>query len=454
MLTSIRHKISTSGVIYLFSILLLCLPLSVEVNFGVHQINLLSEPLIGILAIILFFKINLKALLTSSFTKEPISLAAIGYLSWMAFTIPFSVDLVISLKYFLVSLAYWWVFYIGFWYYLKHSNHDVLDWLHTYSLTFVCVVLYAWLVHAQYNFRVDISVMAARPFYKDHALYSAAMSLLFFVFALQVIQPFSLTKQNIFRKGGHIFFAVIFLLGIYLSFCRAAWLSLILTLGFGVWISIFKIRFHILIISLLLFGGLTFAILPKALPLLKQNISESKKGGWLDQVKSIGNITSDASNLERINRYSCAWRMFLDRPITGFGAGTYPSAYLPYQKPEEMTRLSVTTTQMSTGPHYSGRGGSTHSEYLQALSELGLPGFLCFLAIVGSSLFTGMIVYYNSQQQSHRRLAMALLLGVSSYFIHTLLNNFLHSDKIAALFWAMLAALAVLKTQIKSSQIE
>ena len=60
-------------------------------------------------------------------------------------------------------------------------------------------------------------------------------------------------------------------------------------------------------------------------------------------MSSVGNITTDVSNLERLNRYSCAWRMFQDRPITGFGAGTFPIAFLPYQRQEEMTRISVTT---------------------------------------------------------------------------------------------------------------
>ena len=180
---------------------------------------------------------------------------------------------------------------------------------------------------------------------------------------------------------------------------------------------------------------------------------KSKKGNWLDQVKSIGNITNDVSNLERLNRYSCAWRMFLDRPVTGFGAGNFESAYLPYQRPEEMTRLSVTTFRAADGgPHPSGRGGGAHSEYLQALAETGLPGLMCWLALVGSAFYTGMKIYYRDQRQSHRRLAMALLLGLTTFFIHTLFNNFLHSDKIAVLFWAMLAALALLDADLKTAQ--
>ena len=65
---------------------------------------------------------------------------------------------------------------------------------------------------------------------------------------------------------------------------------------------------------------------------LAQN-SEESSADFKTHISSMTNIKSDASNLERINRWNCAIRMFEDKPIFGFGPGTYMFVYAPYQKP-------------------------------------------------------------------------------------------------------------------------
>jgi len=258
------------------------------------------------------------------------------------------------------------------------------------------------------------------------------------------------TKENGLKRWGYSILTLLFLLGIYLSFCRAAWLSLVLTAGLGILVMVFRIRFPVLLALVLGLGGITALALPQMQSLLKQNTVESKKGGWLEQIQSIGNIRNDVSNLERLNRYRCAWRMFLDRPITGFGTGTYAIAYLPYQRPEDLTRLSVSSPKREDGQrHYSGRGGGAHSEYLQALSELGLVGLLAWLLLIISSWYTALRIYFQHPKQSHRRWAMALFWALNTYYLHSFFNNFLHQEEVSFLFWSMLAALAMLNTTTK-----
>lgn len=50
-----------------------------------------------------------------------------------------------------------------------------------------------------------------------------------------------------------------------------------------------------------------------------------------EHLQSISNISTDASNLERINRWHSAFRMFAERPIFGWGPGTYSFEYAPFQ---------------------------------------------------------------------------------------------------------------------------
>ena len=56
---------------------------------------------------------------------------------------------------------------------------------------------------------------------------------------------------------------------------------------------------------------------------LGRNNTDSE-GGYSNTLSSVTNISTDASNLERINRWSCAVRMFQEKPILGWGPLMYP----------------------------------------------------------------------------------------------------------------------------------
>ena len=85
-----------------------------------------------------------------------------------------------------------------------------------------------------------------------------------------------------------------------------------------------------------------------------------------ERIESISNVSSDASNLERFNRWNSAIRMFQERPIQGWGPGTYAFCYAPFQDSKDLTIISTNF----------GDGGNAHSEYLGPLAEQGLFGML------------------------------------------------------------------------------
>ena len=148
-------------------------------------------------------------------------------------------------------------------------------------------------------------------------------------------------------------------------------------------------------------------------------------------------LNADVSSMERLNRYSCAFRMARDRPWAGFGPGTFQFQYLPYQRTEEMTRISITEPIIRRGPHNNGRGGGAHSEYFQALTETGWPGLLGWLLLAAGSLFAGIRLYRRTGQLYW----LALTLSLLSFFLHGLVNNFLHDARVAALVWGQMAVL-------------
>ena len=72
---------------------------------------------------------------------------------------------------------------------------------------------------------------------------------------------------------------------------------------------------------------------------------------------------------------------------------------------------------------------------------LGLVGIL---ALLGATLHWGFKLQRTLKQGDDKRLAMAMFLGLITYFVHGIMNNFLDTDKASAPFWGFLAVLVLL----------
>jgi len=177
--------------------------------------------------------------------------------------------------------------------------------------------------------------------------------------------------------------------------------------------------------------------------LLEKNKYEHTTENFGERLQSATNVTSDASNLERINRWSCAIEMFKERPLFGFGPGTYAFEYARFQEPENLTIISTNFGDM----------GNAHSEYLGPLSETGLIGLLTFLGVVGLLFYKGITLYisYPLAHDSLRFLILMFVLSLVTYFVHGILNNYLDMDKAAVPVWSMAIIFVVLEEKLKKS---
>jgi O-antigen ligase len=91
-------------------------------------------------------------------------------------------------------------------------------------------------------------------------------------------------------------------------------------------------------------------------------------------------IAGDESVCERLNRWRCAVAMAADRPTTGFGPGSFEPSYGPYQRPDDLTRIST----------FTGDRGDAHSQLLGTLAEQGLIGLGLELSLAGAALLCGL----------------------------------------------------------------
>ena len=164
-----------------------------------------------------------------------------------------------------------------------------------------------------------------------------------------------------------------------------------------------------------------------------QRNSQDSSGDISEHVQSISNISTDASNVERLNRWSSAFGMIEERPWVGFGPGTYQFLYAPYQKPRYKT---IITTNF-------GDGGNAHSEFIGPTAETGFIGLATVLAVMIATLYTGIRTYISSRRKDLKIISLAASLALISYYLHGLMNNFLDTDKLSLPFWACVAVVVM-----------
>jgi O-antigen ligase len=166
----------------------------------------------------------------------------------------------------------------------------------------------------------------------------------------------------------------------------------------------------------------------------EKNNSEHATENMNERLESMTNVTTDASNLERLNRWGCAIRLFEERPIFGWGPGTYAMVYAPFQ-------LASGKTIISTN---SGNRGNAHSEYLGPLSEQGLIGMLLMILLVVYICYTAVMLYIRMPPGEMRNIMLSLFLGLTTYFAHGILNNYLDTDKATIPVWGFTAIIVML----------
>ncbi len=407
------------------------IPLSYLVPGMAMDMYLPTEPLLAGLLLLFMIKYLMGDRIDIKVLRHPVTIAIYFHLAWMFLTCLTSSDILVSFKAFATRLWFIVSFYlIASQLFRKEKNMQTYLWV--FIVAFTGVIIYTLINHSQYG--LDNQVMAhsvSRPFYKDHTSYGATLGM---------ILPM-LVALFLFIKQGDI--NTRFLMGILIalvlfatvvSYTRATWLSIIASIAVFVLIKL-KIRFEILLVGAVILVGLFFSLRTQMMIQLEQNRVESS-GELADHVQSMSNISTDQSNLERINRWSCAVRMWKDRPVFGYGPGTYQFEYGRYQRSFEKTRISTDF----------GTRGTAHSEYLGPLAEGGVFGLFSLLLIIGTTIYTGARVFYTSKRKSIRIISVAALIGLVSYYFHGLLNNFLDTDKISVLFWgytAMLVAMDV-----------
>ncbi|TVR42788.1 MAG: O-antigen ligase family protein [Bacteroidia bacterium] len=404
------------------------LPFSLEFPFmSGSMLRVPTEPMIAVAAAILV----LHVLRRPASIKMPV----VRELAWtlplitvFAVSTVFSSMPFVSFKFSFVNIIYLLVFYVLMMILSREKPGLFPQMLLFYGLGFLMVTLLSLYRFWQWDWNPIVLRGIFQPFYNDHTIFgaSAAIMSIFWAAASQMERGAGWKLLSWILAG-------IFLTAVLLSGSRGALLSL--AFAASVWLLfLLKPKPALIVLGFVVVLSGVWMLREPLADRFQQTeaLSYDRESGLLDRTRSVGNVTTDVSNLERLNRWVSAWRMFLEKPLTGFGPGTYQFQYIPFQEPGLMNRLSVTNPWNVP----EGSGGTAHSEYLLALSEMGVFGLLSWLLLMGRWSW---LALRRWRSHPNRKQMMIALIALSTYFFHALVNNFLTTDKFAFLFWGTAA---------------
>ncbi len=400
------------------------------------ELSMPVEPMMILFTFMFFFRVLVAHNYDRRLLRHPVSLLLLASLAWMLVTSCTSRLPWVSFKYLLARLWFVVPFYFAAAQVFSHRTR-IRQFFWAYAIGLGVVILIAT-SKTLGNFS-DLYTLhrVMKPFYNDHTAYGCAIALMlpaavYFLGERLQLRSKEQRPSKVSLLPLSLLLVALLCVGLFFSYCRAAWISVMGAIGVYVLIRMgMKVRWMVALFALLV--GAFFMYQSDLLYRMGKNHQDSSYD-LADQVKSISNISTDASNLERLNRWASAMRIWQEDPVLGCGPGTYQFVYGSYQKSYQLSTISTNAGDL----------GNAHSEYIGPMTEQGLPGVLLVAALFLCTFSTGVRVYRTANDPEVRRMALAFTLSLLTYYIHGVFNNFLDTDKLSVPFWAFTAAVVAL----------
>lgn len=423
----------------IFWLLLFCIPISMEVPISTNlATDLPTEPL-TVLMMGIGFLLLLKegGRWKKDFLLHPISLLLILHVGWVIATTIVSDAFIFSLKFALAKIWYVATFYFITGYFIQNKK-DFKKMLWVILIPLFIATLITMFRHSLHGFSFDKSSSVTWPFFRNHVSYAAI---------LVIFIPFVYLCRNWFPKGSWtrrllVGISLLFVVAIYFSYTRAAYLSLLIAMG-----AYFVFKYKLTRLTLV---GLVTGLLLSGLYLYQNNnymlmapdFEKTVTHFEFDNLVAATAKGEDISTMERVYRWVAGVFLIKDHPWMGVGPGNFYNFYRSYS-------LNAFATYVSNNPDRSG----IHCYYLLMGVEQGIPGMLIFLALVFLVLIYGERIYHQSRDPEIKNFVMALLLCLIAIYALLIINDMIETDKVGSLFFICIAILVNVDIMNKKNSI-
>ena len=188
--------------------------------------------------------------------------------------------------------------------------------------------------------------------------------------------------------------------GVYSTFTRSTWLSLILGMGAFVFWPSSKQQKGLMIVAA---TAMTIVLLPVIGP----KIFSFKRD------KEVTQAEMEKSALMRPLFAEVAWDMFQDKPIHGVGFAQYPKAKYPYLQSPHTTQPLMTT-----------RGLMQHNVFLAYVVDVGLVGLAVLTCLLATGFLVSWLVWQNqSLDLWARQFALANVVLLIGYCVNGMFHD-------------------------------
>lgn len=417
----------------LFLLLMASVPLSTELYLpGGFATDLPTEPLIiGLMLIFMVFLLRHGREWNNGFLRHPITILLLLHIGWIGVTVLTSQDTFVSVKFFLAKI--WYVvtlyFLAG---YLIREERDVRRLFWFIFIPLIFTILVTLVRHAPSGFSFAVVHRVLHPFYRNHVAYASIMV---------VFLPFLWYMRQWYPRGSALRRLLtialgVFLLAIYLSYTRAAYITVLIAAGAYMVIR-WRLTRYVLLAAVVVALGLTIVLAVHNRYLdLAPNYERTITHEDFNNLLTATYQGEDLSTMERVYRWIAGFYMTKDKPVFGFGPGTFTFFYKPYT-------VNSFRTYVSDNPDRSG----IHNYYLMVAVEQGYPGLVFFLLLVGFALIRGESVVGRLGKGPSRQMALMALLSLISILSLLIINDLVETDKIGPFFFLNLALLVNLDRQ-------
>ena len=402
-------------------------PLSGEFVLGSISMDLPLEPLLLLTAGLgVVYLLRHARDIDGAALRHPLTLLLLSHLAWLLVTSLTSIAPTFSWKYFAAKL-----WYVLPWYalggLLLSRPADLRRFTVVLTIPLTFVLLYCIVRHAQLGFAFDLVNKAMAPFFRNHVSYAALPS---------ITLPFVVGGALLFGRRSWqrwllLGASLVMLVAVQTSYTRAAYVSIVAGALF-----VLVMRWRLTRPSILLALGLLLSL---SVYLVSHNnflrfAPDYNKAITQTDFKSLVEATyklEDISTMERVYRWVAAGYMSADRPLLGFGPGTFATHYRGYAL--ERFRTYVSTNE---------EGSGVHSYYLMVLVEQGWLGLIIFLALAITGLTTAERAYHRATTREER---LVVAMAASSLVVNLcfqLINDMIETDKAGPWFFYSLAILA------------
>lgn len=407
--------------------LLACIPISIEYSFpNGFGTDLPTEPIaVGFLFVFLLKWAKNKDFLPKAFWWHPITLVLLAHLFWIFITTVNSSLFIVSFKYFLAKVWYIVGYFILAAFFIKNKQ----DYKRFFQVIFIPLTLVTLAVvfrHAQLDFSFSKINHAVAPLFRNHVNYACILVIFlpFLYFVPRIQKP-----KNSFQIW-HWLAIAFFLLAIYLSYTRAAYVSVLLMIACYFIIKWKLIRHCIALASVIVVLGIVNLIQDNNYIDYAPNFERTITHEQFNNLISATAKGEDISTMERVYRWVAGYQMIQEKPFFGFGPGNFYHFYKGYT-------LTAFQTYVSDNPEKSG----IHSYYLMTFVEQGFFGLLLFLLLSVIVLIKGEQIYHHSSDQDYKKMAMAALLSTIAILAILIINDMIEAVKVGSFFFINMALL-------------